>query len=284
MLPFPGIEDILRIHVSEVIIGSLQVYTTKIRIGDSSRPFKASLVYMDPANTIMSTKMLINNLDLIVEDPSGNVYYGNGMAGDDVNNVEQVSILNPSIGSGEWTIRVESDILAESTGSSGTNSQNFSLVVSAGDMTFVSHSLNDITAYNPASCAINQQFVQMTLLDNGGNGWGTGNSYSIVDLSTGVIIQSGTMSSAIPSDLMVMKSFCLDIGEYNVNLIRLGPGSNEMGLEISQCDLYLSQYQSSGSLSITSNRTCNTCTHYPLIMTLVGSLYGGELNFYCSSL
>eukprot|EP00604_Paraphysomonas_vestita_P002812 CAMPEP_0174818882 /NCGR_PEP_ID=MMETSP1107-20130205/1813_1 /TAXON_ID=36770 /ORGANISM="Paraphysomonas vestita, Strain GFlagA" /LENGTH=431 /DNA_ID=CAMNT_0016031437 /DNA_START=818 /DNA_END=2110 /DNA_ORIENTATION=+ len=102
ILPYPGIEDILKIHVVEATIGSLNEFSAKVQIGDSTRPFKASLVYMDPQNSVMSTKMVINNLDLIVEDPFGNTYYGNNLAGDDINNVEQVVVYTPTSGTGEW--------------------------------------------------------------------------------------------------------------------------------------------------------------------------------------
>jgi hypothetical protein len=42
---------------------------------------------MDPDNTVMSHKMLLNNLDLKVITPSGDILHGNNIAGDEVNNV-----------------------------------------------------------------------------------------------------------------------------------------------------------------------------------------------------
>lgn len=278
VLPYPGIEEVLKIHVIEASIGSLQEFTTEVQIGDSSRPFKVTLVYMDPANTIMSTKMLINNLDLIVEDPTGTqVYYGNGIAGDDINNVEQVGLLSPATGSGIWKIRVVADILPESGDPSVTSfsSQPFSLIVSAGDLTVVDEgSYSNITSYNPHSCSDTQQLIFMTLYDNGGDGWGSGNSYVITDTTSGDVIQTGTMTSAIPNDLMVRSSFCLEFGNYNVALLQTGAKTNEMSLEINQCHLYLSEYQPNGTISITSNTECNICSNYLLTMTLRGSLYG----------
>lgn len=282
ILPYPNIEEVLKIHVVEASIGSLQQLSVKIQIGDGSRPFKASLVYMDPANTVMSTKMLINNLDLIVEDPVGNIYYGNNIAGDDINNVEQVAVYTPTSGTGEWIIKVQSDNLPESgystttTTTTSPNLQPFSLIISSGDLTVVESTFTNLTSYNPGSCTNNQQFIQMTLYDNGGDGWGTGNSYEIIEKTSGTIIKSGTMTSDIPNDLMVRESFCLDKGEYTVNLIQDGEGSNEMGLEIGQCYLYLSEYQTNGTLSITSNSSCNVCSNYLLTMTLKGSLYGSK--------
>lgn len=251
---------------------------TKVQVADASRPFKATLVYMDPANTMMSTKMLINNLDLIVEDPDGNIYYGNGIAGDDINNVEQVHLANPTAGTGVWSVRVESDILPESGDPAlpSSSTQLFTLIISAGDLSVIESNYLNMTSYNPHSCTDTQQLVSMTLFDNGGDGWGTGNSYQIIDTSDGSIIQSGTMSPSIPTDLMSRSSFCLDFGVYNVSLIQSGPKSNEMSLEINQCHLYLSEYQPSGSISISSKTDCNPCMNYLLTMTLRGSLYGSK--------
>jgi hypothetical protein len=42
---------------------------------------------MDPNNAIMTNRMLLNNLDLKVITPSGQILYGNNVAGDEVNNV-----------------------------------------------------------------------------------------------------------------------------------------------------------------------------------------------------
>ena len=233
---------------------------------------------MDPPNSVMSTKMLINNLDLIVQDPFGNTYYGNNIAGDDLNNVEQVVVYTPTSGSGQWTIKVQSDVLPETGDFTSTtyNSQPFSLIISSGALTVVQTSYANLTSYDPGSCTGTQQLIRMTLYDNGGDGWGTGNSYQIVQQSSGTVVKSGTMSSSVPTDLMVRDSFCLDEGEYTVSLIQTGPKPNEMSLEIGQCHLYLSEYQTSGTLSITSETTCNVCNNYPLTMTLKGSLYGSK--------
>ena len=48
---------------------------------------------MDPENSGLSTKMLLNNLDLqVTEVSTGKVYYGNGIQDDEYNNVS-ISIL-----------------------------------------------------------------------------------------------------------------------------------------------------------------------------------------------
>jgi hypothetical protein len=56
-------------------------------VNNISKPFKATIVWMDPPNAGMSSKMLLNNLDLKVITPSGDVLHGNNVPGDEVNNV-----------------------------------------------------------------------------------------------------------------------------------------------------------------------------------------------------
>ena len=71
----------------ETEIYSYQEITHIVQVNDISRPFKATIVWMDPNNAIMTHKMLLNNLDLKVITPSGAVLHGNNVAGDEVNNV-----------------------------------------------------------------------------------------------------------------------------------------------------------------------------------------------------
>lgn len=48
---------------------------------------KATIVWMDPTNAVMTNRMLLNNLDLRVITPTGLILYGNNIPGDEVNNV-----------------------------------------------------------------------------------------------------------------------------------------------------------------------------------------------------
>jgi hypothetical protein len=55
--------------------------------------------YYDPPTTSFTSKQLIHDLDLLVVDPSGNTYWGNGVEyGDEYNNNEKVMIVAPSAG------------------------------------------------------------------------------------------------------------------------------------------------------------------------------------------
>lgn len=96
----------------------------KLRVTDSSMPVKVTLAWVDPPAAVGSTSALVNNLDLVVRDPSGKEYYGNdfnhqGVA-DKVNNVEQVVINTPA--PGEYTIKVRAGQMGSAAG------QDFALV------------------------------------------------------------------------------------------------------------------------------------------------------------
>jgi hypothetical protein len=94
LLPFPGIEEILHLLVIEAALYPYQEMIHTFTITSTSRPFKATLVWMDPDNSYLSTRMLLNNLDLRIVTPQGEVLYGNNIAGDEVNNVSHVTVCS----------------------------------------------------------------------------------------------------------------------------------------------------------------------------------------------
>jgi hypothetical protein len=95
ILPYAGIEETLKILVAETSIIANYRITYTVSVTDSSLPLKATLVWMDPLNSVITTKMLLNNLDLQIRSvATSQVYYGNGIQGDEYNNV---SFLLPSL-------------------------------------------------------------------------------------------------------------------------------------------------------------------------------------------
>ncbi len=83
-----GVEENLSILVMESSIAAGYRTTIRINLNSTLLPLKATLVWMDPPNTIMSSKMLLNNLDLqVTQTLTGTVYHGNGIQGDEYNNV-----------------------------------------------------------------------------------------------------------------------------------------------------------------------------------------------------
>lgn len=90
ILPFPGIESVLSLHVIETSLVAYQERVHTVKVIDTSLPLKVTIVWMDPDNSIISEKMLLNNLNLRIQTPSGETLYGNNRAGDEVNNVSLV--------------------------------------------------------------------------------------------------------------------------------------------------------------------------------------------------
>ena len=80
------------------------VRRTTVIVTGSNKPLKVVLAYSDFPGT-----QLVNNVNLVVHSPNGDVFVGNQVDGappnfDSTNNVEVVSI--PSAASGQWTIEV----------------------------------------------------------------------------------------------------------------------------------------------------------------------------------
>jgi hypothetical protein len=134
----------------------------------------------------------------------------------------------------------------------------------------LSHFSTSTTNSPGTVCPTNQQLVYMTAMDHDGDGWDTGDSYVVQ--KGGVTITSGTMTGAVRDDFLKQTSMCLAYGtDYTVQLNRASSksNSNEIGFEIDN-QVYLSDYQTSGSFSVPAA----SCANPMLSLTLVGSLLG----------
>mmetsp|Transcript_14029 Transcript_14029/g.14643 ORF Transcript_14029/g.14643 Transcript_14029/m.14643 type:complete len:1100 (-) Transcript_14029:260-3559(-) len=257
ILPYPGIQETLNLIVIENSIQPDYLISHTISVPSSTLPLKATLVWMDPENSALSTKMLINDLDLkIVRVSTGTEYFGNNIQGDEYNNVEQVTIKNPVADT--YTISLISSSYLS------TVSQSFTLIITGAGIT-----MSQVKITNSFTiCSSNKYLTYMTLMDHDGDGWNTGNSVK-VNSASGSLIYSGTMSGSVGDDSIKQISLCLDEGEYTASLITNGDDADEMGFEVDD-KLFLSQFRKSGTFSISNT---NACTN-PLILTLQGSVWG----------
>ena len=99
---------------------------------NNSLPFKATLVWTDYPGALLAAKELVNDLDLTVTSPTGTVYPTGGLH-DRVNNVEQVEIAAPELGT--YSIRVTGFNIP-------MESQDYALVVTGGlPSTYISGSV-----------------------------------------------------------------------------------------------------------------------------------------------
>lgn len=90
--------------------GSLSEMTMdvfRITVTDSNVSLKLTLAWTDVVNDFFAVQLLVNDLDLLLIDPAGHVYYGNGKANtrDEANVNEQILITAPTVG--VWTVQVQ---------------------------------------------------------------------------------------------------------------------------------------------------------------------------------
>lgn len=116
--------------------GNSKSYYFDIDIANDA--FKAVLTWSDEYASTFSNKQLVNNFDLEVIDPNGNIYLGNdfangrsstGGSADNTNNVEVVLIDAAMVG--QWTVKIKD------TYHGGSRSQPFALAV-------MGHGINDL--------------------------------------------------------------------------------------------------------------------------------------------
>ena len=106
--------------------------------------FRATLVWTDPPASMYASTLLVNNLDLLVVDHNGNLWYGNNRTAgntDQVNNVEQVTI--PEAAEGDYRVMVVGSDVPQGP-------QNFSLVVTGA---FEESSACSSAVACPAGCS-----------------------------------------------------------------------------------------------------------------------------------
>ncbi len=144
-----GMVDVGRVHeVGDkhlIVDGDLS-----LQVGDqasyqlgvlSTQPLKISLVWTDVFGSSAPTQILVNDLDLKVTSPDGTVYWGNnglqtalwstpGGLPDNLNNVENVFIENPT--KGRWTIEIVASAVNQdgNPNTPGQLDQTFALVAS----------------------------------------------------------------------------------------------------------------------------------------------------------
>jgi subtilisin family serine protease len=112
-------------YVNQASLSAQETREYHISLDKAGGLFKATLAWTDPPSEAGASKVLVNNLDLVVKDPEGKLHYGNDFSGsgriDSTNNVEQVVISNAR--EGEYTIYVKAASLAE-----GFTRQSYALV------------------------------------------------------------------------------------------------------------------------------------------------------------
>jgi serine protease AprX len=97
-------------HTSGLATGQSATYTSTLgralTVLDSAQPLRVMLTWTDAPGSLSAQKKLVNDLDLIVTGPDGEVFQGNGAAGGDrINNVEGIVIDHPVVGQYQVEVR-----------------------------------------------------------------------------------------------------------------------------------------------------------------------------------
>lgn len=117
VLPFAG--DPHHLVIRDIRNTSSQALSTdgvrefQIDVNDAAQIFRITMAYTDQPATLPATVTPVNDLDLLVISPGGDIFVGNNLVGgfstpgglpDPINNLEQVRIQSPAVG--RWTIRI----------------------------------------------------------------------------------------------------------------------------------------------------------------------------------
>lgn len=175
---------------------------------DPSHGIDITLVWTDEAgsaNSAQNQAKLVNNLDLILVDPSGNEWLGNqftsgfsnqGGSADDINNVERIKIAPETYtNSGNWVVKV--------LHRSGTK-QAYSLVISADA---ILEQKSDLTTFNESIYLSSQNPLQNDIVSirvawmNQGTLGTTGFHWILEDLTEGIILLQGDSQGVASSEV-----------------------------------------------------------------------------------
>lgn len=142
------IKDVRRSDVESLATSS--VSTTSFRVQSGSEILRVTMAFSDAPATIPTSFAPVNNIDLRVIDPSGNVYRGNvinattgisqtGGSADAINSIEHVILAAPM--AGIWRAEVAGTAVNVST-------QGFGLVITG-----------DVAGFNPCPADFNNDLV-----------------------------------------------------------------------------------------------------------------------------
>lgn len=277
VLPIAGVYDFDLFVDDYVSINSLSRTTYFVDVFSTATPFRATICWTDPVNVVWAAKNLLNDLDLTVISPTGQVYYGNGIQGDEYNPLERVVIDTPEIGL--YLVVVTAKVFA------GSDAQDYSIVITSDGTVDVAETItNAITVddiYNQEETVCEssgkKQFVRFQLED-----WLTGSSWVGVNLNIAksnkkndpvyqcTFAQNSDTDSASFNRISQCK-FCM---EDNTNYVVSFDASSSpnasginMGANSPQCGTFLSMYQQSANLKL-SKGECNACPNDSNFMTV----------------
>jgi hypothetical protein len=134
------------LFVNEIQLSNHSHVNLTVQILGSTSPLKVTICWMEPPNSLMAARQLLNDVDLTVTDPHGVTWFGNNFTGgDEVNTAEIVEIVNPLRGA--YLVNVSLGAMG-SAPSHSPSTQNVSIVItSIGRVTNIP--LTDLPSSSP---------------------------------------------------------------------------------------------------------------------------------------
>ena len=234
-----------------------------VAVASSSQQLKVTLSWFDPPNEVFAGKYLLHDLDLVVEDPSGQyTFYGNspnrdgipavGASRDETNTNEQVTVAVPAVG--DWTVRVQAKRLSEAL------TQNFSIALTAAGVVTSDGEGDTVVELYPLSPALLQQCqatgarpnaepnkaLEVSKWARGStSGWSSSDYYSLYAVGSledppiakaGQLVQQGYFTNY---HSYAVDDICVTAGDYAISL-RVG-SKTKYGtqLSIAACDVFI---------------------------------------------
>jgi hypothetical protein len=274
VLPIPGEYDFDLYVADYESLTSLTQRVYLVNVLNSSYPLRATIVWTDPINVMWAAKNLLNDLDLIVTSPRGNVTYGNNISSDEFNPVERVVIENPMLG--VWSVTVVAKTLAVGT------SQNYAIVINSGGSVVEAQTNVDPIPIDPSqinndpaetACYDSQregdpanQYIRFQLEDwMNGASW-TNVKFQVLNSKNAEIYSCNFIPNSELSTNPDNKAFqcgvCLpESATYTAFVDTSVAGANSKYIRVAapQCNgVSLSSLQQSATFSL-SNGVCNSC-------------------------
>jgi hypothetical protein len=268
-LPLPGIYDFDLYVADYESLSSLTRRTYYVTISDATTPLRVTIAWVDVPNIIWATKNLLNDMDLAVISPSGVVYYGNNLPGDDFNTMERVVVDPPELG--EYKVQVTAKVLA--VGSSQSYSIAITSMGSVNEKKTSVKSIKQSDIVTSTSCPTGQVSLKFQLEDwLEGSSWTDNNLYLVLEPSNeqgeDLYCEFTPNSDELKAEFTRTNQcvFCVLKGSsYYATLMNSTVGSasatppREIRAVSPQCQAYISYYQRGVSLNINSDGTCNEC-------------------------
>lgn len=211
-----------------------QTYEKRIRVSGTNAPLRITLAYTDVPGTPLAIPALVNDLDLEVVDPNGNLYLGNQFENgdsvansstrDNLNNVEAVRLASPI--AGEYVVRVRArNVPMDAVSTTSAVDQDFALAITGP---LVDHDYG-IIAMN-ANVYTAPSVIQFTLWED--------------DLPEPSLVKVLVSSSSQPNPVLVPLKPAGEEGVYTgkVEIARM-PLASDGRLYVAHGDVIRAQYE-----------------------------------------